>query len=352
MKNIASLAWLTLVLACSSSSTTPDAAGLGPDTTIEGIADTAGATSGTPDTKLVAPGCEHAAALCTKLDLCSPFYLKAGYGDVAGCTDRLTKVCTAQSQSDGSGMTQANLVACEAALNAATCNDVFANNVAACTFHGILANGATCGDSTQCASGFCSHGGNLCGVCAAKGTAGAACASGGNDECQTGLVCSSGKVCVAPAALGGACDDTTAPCLIGTFCTTAKTCALTVAAGQDCPGAYLNFGDGTVCFGKSTAANPQLAAQIGTAGKGEICGLAPDNGLPATLCAPGSVAACKATSLINLFGIPTSGVCLALIQDTYRCSLSTDCFAGAQCIAGTCQIPSGRYCSQPIDAGP
>ena len=295
--------------------------------------------------------CDHAVALCAKLSECAPFLLAAAYGDLAGCNDRLTKVCTAESQSDGSGMTQTNILACEAALATATCNDVFANNVTGCTFHGTFPNGATCGDSTQCTSGFCSHGGNLCGVCTAKGAAGAACPSGSNDECAPGLVCSSGNVCVAPATLGGACDDTTAPCLTGSFCTSAKTCASTVKAGQECPGGYLNLGDGTLCLGKSTAASPLYAAQIGTAGPGEICGLAPGNNLPATLCAPGGVAACTLLSGgITLFSLPTKGMCAALTKDGYTCTASGACQTGAQCIAGTCQIPSGRYCSL-MDAG-
>jgi hypothetical protein len=182
-------------------------------------------------------------------------------------------------------------------------------------------------------------------VCAAKGAAGAACPSASNDECQTGLVCSSGKVCAQPAVVGGACDDTTQPCLTGYFCTTAKTCASTVKAGDKCPGAYLNIGDGTLCLGKDTAASPQTSTQIGTALKGEPCGLAPSTGTPSTLCAPGSVAACTLVSGgIQLFGIPTKGICAAPIQDGFTCTATDICLPGAQCIAGTCQIPSGRYC--------
>ena len=343
MRNVTiCLALLALAAACSSSASTPDAEGTGPATC---SAYDSGIPTTTPDTKPAMQPCDHAASLCTKFNQCAPFYLKAVYGDVAGCTDRVTKACAAQSQSNGSGMTEASILDCEAALSTATCNDVFSNNVPACTFHGTFADGATCGDNTQCTSGFCSHKGVLCGLCAAKGAAGAACPSNSNDECQTGLACSSGSVCVAPAVVGGACDDTAAPCLIGSFCTSAKTCALTVAVGQDCPGGYLNFGDGTVCFGKSSALSSQTAAQIGTAGTGQICGLAPGNGLPATLCAPGSVAACTPTrNSIDLLGITTQGQCAALTLDSYRCNTSSDCLAGAQCIAGTCQIPSGRYC--------
>jgi len=298
-----------------------------------------------PDAAPAQP-CEHALALCTKLAECAPFLLAAGYGDLAGCADRLLKVCVAQSQSDGSGMTLDHILACEAALASATCDDVFANNVPACNFRGSYLDGAACGDSSQCASGFCNHAGNLCGVCAPRGGSGTACPSGGNDECATGLVCSSGKVCAAPARPGTACDDATAPCLAGSFCTTAKTCALTVAAGAECPGAYFDARNGTFCFGKSTPDSPQLAAQIGAAGKGETCGLAPATGAPPTLCAPGSVAACKASSgSIQLFGIPTDGTCVALTEDGYTCDATKPpCSAGAQCIAGTCQIPSGRYC--------
>ena len=331
MKNTSFLVAIFLVLSCGDSSDNPPAS---------------------PDAATAKSGCDLAANLCSKLAECAPFLLEVAYGDVTMCTDRLTLTCTEQSLSVGSGMTEANLQHCADALDSATCNDVFANNVPSCTFHGTLAAGATCGDNSQCASGFCANGGNLCGVCADKGAAGAACASGSNDECQTGLVCSSGKVCAQPAAVGAACDDTTQPCLTGSFCTSAKTCASTVAVGQDCPGAYLNFGNGTICLGKGTAASPQISTQIGTAAKGEPCGLAPGDGQPPTLCAPGSVAACTLVSgAIQLFGIPTKGVCSAPIQDQYTCTASDVCMPGAQCISGTCQIPSGRYCQQPADGG-
>jgi hypothetical protein len=249
-------------------------------------------------------------------------------------------------------MTEENLQRCADALDTAICKDVFANNVPACTFHGTLADGATCGDSSQCVSGFCSQGSNLCGVCAGKGAAGAACPSGSNDECQTGFVCSSGKICALPAAVGAACDDTTQPCLTGSFCTAAKTCALTVPAGQNCPGAYFNFGDGTLCSAKSSAASPQISTQIGTASAGQSCGLAPGNGSPATLCAPGSVAACsRAADGILLLGIPTKGICMDPRDDGWACTATDICQPGAQCISGFCRIPSGRYCQQSVDAG-
>jgi hypothetical protein len=235
-------------------------------------------------------------------------------------------------------MTEATILACEASLATAACRDLFANNLPSCAFHGTLADGASCGDGSQCSSGFCSHDGNLCGVCVAKGAAGAACASGNNDECQIGLVCSSGKVCAPTAAAGAACDDTTKPCLTGSFCTSAKTCALTVAAGQPCPGNFLNIADGTMCLGAT-------ASQLGTATAGQPCGLSPGAGQPATLCAPGAVDACSLSSGgLMLFGVPTKGICVDPIQDGYPCTAANICQPGAQCIAGTCQIPSGRYC--------
>jgi hypothetical protein len=340
------------VPACGGSSSLPipstDAAVADPDS--------AGVPSkGATDAKAVASGCDHAAALCAKLGDCAPFLLKAIYGDATTCANRLTKACTEQSLSSGSGMTEVNILACETGLAAASCKDVFANNVPACSFHGTLADGATCGDNSQCGSGFCLRGGNLCGVCAGKGAAGSACPSGSNDECQSGLVCSSGKLCAQPAEVGGACDDTTQPCLTGAFCTSAKTCASTVKTGDKCPGAYLNFGDGTVCFGKDTVANPQVSAQIGTASAGQPCGLAPGTDLPATLCAPGSVAACTLVSGgIQLFGLPTKGICVDPLPDGHTCTTADICQPGAQCIgsvSATCQIPSGRYCTQSADAG-
>ena len=209
MKKPMLLVWLALASACGGSSgnptVVPDAAA--PELDATSTAEAGGPTKGTPDGPAVAPGCEYVSALCAKLEECAPFFLKAGYGDLAGCIDRSSQACTEQYKSNGSGLSPTSIAACAAALASATCNDVLANNVPACVFHGTYADGAVCGDNSQCASGFCSHNGSLCGTCTAKGAAGAACPSGSNDECQTGLVCSPGKLCAVPATLGGACDD-------------------------------------------------------------------------------------------------------------------------------------------------
>lgn len=324
MKHTACLALLSLALGCSSSSDT----------------DGGTVTRGASDGPSAASGCERAGALCAKLAECAPFLLEAGYGDLEGCTARFIKACTEQATSNGSGLSRANILACEAALQTATCDDVYGNNVPACFFHGTLAEGTTCGDHGQCATGFCSTGGNLCGTCAPKQPANGACPSGSNDECQAGLVCSSGKTCVAPGVLGGPCDDKTQPCLTGSFCTSAKTCAAMVKANDKCPGAYLNLADGTYCTGKDA-----LAGKFGTAHVGEECGLAPGAGKPATLCAPGSVAACTPLAdSIMLLGMPTHGQCAKPIEDGFTCTPTSICQTGAQCIAGMCQIPSGKYC--------
>src|ERR1017187_6445882 len=116
----------------SSLATTPlDAAAVDPDAP-------AGDTGAPGGSDAKASGCDLAAKLCTKLAACAPFLLKAVYGDVTTCSDRLTLACTEQSRSTGSGMTANNLQHCADALDTAACKDVFANNVPACTFHGTL----------------------------------------------------------------------------------------------------------------------------------------------------------------------------------------------------------------------
>src|ERR1700690_502761 len=122
MKNTPFLLALLLVPSCGGSSSDPvtptDAAVPGPD------ADSS--------------GCDHAAALCAKLDQCAPFLLKAIYRDATTSTDRLTKACTEQSRSIGTVMTAASLKQCADALDVASCDSVFANNVPSCSFHGTL----------------------------------------------------------------------------------------------------------------------------------------------------------------------------------------------------------------------
>jgi len=352
MKNTTCFLWLACagVLGCGNegSPISPDAATPASDANADG--DTGVPTRGADDAAPVAPGCEHTGALCTKLNQCAPFLLAATYGDLTTCTSRTAKACTAQAYSDGSGMTAANLLACKNALANATCDDVFANNLP-CNFNGTMTDGTACGENSQCAGGFCNRQGGTCGVCASKAGAGAACASGNNDECQSGLVCSKSKTCVAPARAAETCDDNTRPCLMGLFCTAANTCAYTVAAGAECPGPYLDLAKGILCWGRSTPANPQLAAQIGTAETGRPCGLAPAPGQPATLCAPGGIPACTLVpGGIPFFGVPTKGMCAAPVPDGYTCDATSVCEPGAQCISGMCTIPSGKLC--PGAAGP
>src|ERR1039457_2395663 len=94
----------------SSIATTPmDAAAVDPDAP-------AGDTGAPGGSDAKASGCDLAAKLCTKLAACAPFLLKAVYGDVTTCSDRLTLACTEQSRSTGSGRTAHNLQHCAAAL--------------------------------------------------------------------------------------------------------------------------------------------------------------------------------------------------------------------------------------------
>jgi hypothetical protein len=299
---------------------------------------------GTGDAGIASTGCERAGALCTKLNECAPFLLAAVYGDLATCASRLTKTCTAASQSDGSGTTPSALAACETALAGASCADVLSNNLP-CNFNGTLLAGAACGDNSQCASGFCNHPATTCGVCAEKAVEGGPCLSGSNDECGAGLVCTKNATCAKPAASGKTCEENSHPCLAGTFCTAAGTCADVVNAGQECPGAFLDLTKGVLCWGRHSAAAPQLAVQLGAAAPGRACGLSPGPSLPATLCAPGGVPACTlAAGGIMLFGAPTKGICAAPVQDGFTCDTTSVCEPGAQCINAMCTIPSGKYC--------
>src|ERR1700722_14650824 len=201
--------WLsTAMLACSSSS--------------------GGATSVSP----TQAASDAAAAFCARAQACAPAYVQLEWGDVATCSSRFGAQLTGTLAATGTSDTPSQFEACAQALPGISCDDVLGHGIPApCrATPGSLANGAACGDDSQCSGGRCNVPvTQTCGVCTTFAMAGASC--GTDDDCDYGLQCAGGS-CATPVASGGTCD-TTHPCLPTLVCDAGK-CATPSAAGASC----------------------------------------------------------------------------------------------------------------------
>jgi len=114
--------------------------------------------------------------------------------------------------------------ACLARIQSTTCVDLMQMESGAflsCvkgTVSGTAANGAGCGDSAECAAGYCDFATATCpGTCNAFVAPDGVCSHG--EVCAAGLACD-GVHCVAPTtvAIGGACNGADLLCAAGSVC--------------------------------------------------------------------------------------------------------------------------------------
>jgi hypothetical protein len=151
---------------------------------------------------------------------------------------RFEQVCENQKALPGSGVTDASLEACAAALDRSPC-ELPNGDPAVCNFHGSLPGGASCNEGLQCESGRCSgteiflpgfgqSGPIICGTCEPPASTGEVC--GYDAGCVGDGVCiidphtadagMSTYTCVSPAegTLGDDCDDLYKVCEVGLYC--------------------------------------------------------------------------------------------------------------------------------------
>ncbi|HEU4403974.1 MAG TPA: hypothetical protein VFS43_01575 [Polyangiaceae bacterium] len=245
-------------------------------------------------------------ASCEKVEACAPFSVELSSGDVEGCVAANVDACMQGYVLSGVSVTAAEAGACARALEARPCESVAA--VRECQFAGKIADGRACLADAQCASRLCRLAPKAsCGTCVTPGKEGAACAD--DEPCAEGLRCDGGsKKCVRRGAPGAPCasDD---ECEAWAVCGEGKACVEAGrAAGQPCT----SFGGcnerqslacgsvGDRCYRLTAMAAPGEACPadeasneatgcraglcdlrtdtcVGTAGKGEACGVGQEN---------------------------------------------------------------------------
>jgi hypothetical protein len=257
---------------------------------------------------------------CNKLNECLPFAIKAAYKDANECISRQKSQCVKSVNAPSSGLTAAYLDACTSSYSASSCDDILKPSDACKTVAGSLADGAPCGEDTQCTGRACNKTGDSnCGACAQRVGAGADCT---NAKCDDGLTCAQNSKCVAPAAAGASCGETQ-PCQTPNVCSKG-TCGPGAAAGASCAdGEACNAFKGLICDPTS-----KTCKEVKVANAGEKCGLVDGQFV---LCAAGGT--CK------------SGTCAAPLADGASCTADGDgCQEPAECLNGVCTISDPGAC--------
>jgi hypothetical protein len=278
-----------------------------------------------------------ATASCALVEQCAPALVELEWGTPGTCVSRLTGVYAGTVASTGTSDTPSQIEACAQALPSVTCDAVLGRNLPApCRAQpGSLANGAACGDDSQCSGGRCSVPSNqTCGVCAALAEAGGACSVDG--DCDHGLACAKGQ-CAAYVVAGGSCDATH-PCVPTLACKNGA-CATPDPAGTSCtpnaPDTCDNL-HGVFCNSQSS----QCQA-IGYANAGGACGFVSGT---LTVCQGGGtnvVAECKGLAVTS----PT-GTCQLTAADGASCNASAGpfCVPPSVCVNGTCALDDPSTC--------
>ena len=283
---------------------------------------------------------DAAKAYCARAEACAPAYVQLQWGDTGMCSSRLAAKLQGSLSSSGTSDTVSQTESCAQALPSMSCDDLLGGNVAGpCRASpGTLANGAACGDDSQCTGGHCNVASNqICGVCTTFAAAGASCSVSG--DCDHGLTClGTPAKCVAYVAMGGMCDATH-PCLPTLGCKNGA-CAAPDAAGATCnqmgPQSCDNL-HGVFCNGQTSKCQ-----NLGYAKAGAACGLV-----------SGTITACQGVSTNvgaeckGLGAMSSTGTCQAPAADGSSCDATNGpfCTSPSTCVNGACKIddPSGCH---------
>lgn len=304
---------------------------------------------------------EFASADCAK-KWCMVYATETrAFGDsVTDCTQQETGYLMRSLSAPGASTDYSGILACIAQINAASCRDYVDSTIGfdptampACSkpTPGMIANGAGCAYSRQCASNFCNSPEGQCGECAPLVAAGAAC-NGTTEVCDRlmGFGCSATTMtCVAHVGRGESCT-TDGDCFSNLLCDmTTQTCADypdTVGATCDPTGDACSFrlGAGLVCNDMSDMCE-MPSYGLG----GASCGLMQPNG-GLLVCDVGYV--CDGSTdgfsgkCISGHAAPPGEKCAFVPAKTlpYPPPDGPPCEAEAICIGGTCKIDDPSTC--------
>jgi hypothetical protein len=278
-----------------------------------------------------------ASATCGLLEKCAPALVQLEWGDAGTCTSRETAQFAGTLASTGTSDTPSQLESCAQAIANVSCDDALGRNLPPpCRAQpGTLANGAACGDDSQCTGGRCKVPSNqICGVCATLSEAGGACTVDG--DCDHGLACAN-KQCAAYVTAGGTCDASH-PCLPSSVCK-GGTCATPDPAGASCTPTGPDTCDnlhGVFCNSQTSTCQT-----IAFANAGGACGFVSST---LTLCQGGGtnvIAECKGVGVGSL-----TGTCQATAADGASCNTTTGpfCVPPSVCVNGTCALDDASSC--------
>jgi hypothetical protein len=276
-----------------------------------------------------------AAAYCDKVSACAPVYVQLGYGDLAACKAAFKPNCLSGLSAPSTGSTPQLVSDCSKAAPSIACADLFSNRVpTACQpVAGKLADGAACGDDSQCTSKYCSTSDTaICGKCGAAPAAGASCAT---QKCGPGLVCAS-STCVVPAKTGETCNDKV-PCELGLSCTDGKCGAPASNVGDDCS---LDGKGKPLCdfINKALFCLAAKCVQAKLHNVGETCGYDTTTMEVSGCAAEGFCKKDKPTD--------PAGKCIAAAKVGEKCDATAgpNCDLSLKCVAGTCTKQDPASC--------
>lgn len=268
----------------------------------------------------------QAQATCAKLSQCISFSLNVSYGGMATCLVRQKLVCMGRITLSGATIKPVDIASCASAITSQSCDDYDVGNTpAACRHVGTLANGAACGSSVQCASGYCSNAGS-CGVCMVRVGQGGACSA--MTYCDYGLYCSgigTSRACAKYGTQGASCSVANNLLCSPTLACINGTCSPLLATGATCNQARdLLYGgcdgyQGVLCAAGTSKCTPLTYVAVGQA------------------CPSGSW--CNGASCFN-------GTCVAPAADNASCNTTSGplCLPAATCTGGKCTVLDATTC--------
>lgn len=264
-----------------------------------------------------------AAAVCGRMQACTPYLLQGVYGDAKACAGRSALQCKPLLAAPGSQATTAQIDACARAISLEGCDEALDNpQPSACDIGGALAEGAACAAGQQCQTGYCKTSpGGVCGTCVKRVGSRYACVADG--DCVAGLVCDRGA-CAAPGGADSPCGGGLPPCSRALTCISG-TCRKPSPVGARCASP-------TDCDGNQGGYCNVLTrecAQIQTTTANQPCGA-----LRNTLVGCSAGAECL------------RGKCVPPAADGASCDAQNGpgCLLPARCVSGKCLVADPSSC--------